>query len=139
MDSELIWMVAETPEPLDFDALSTSAAGDDLPPWWDGYLPDESGQSDAFLDTAGADWRFVTGFDRWHGWNGTHWAADETRRLRYDLGKLLDEVFEAKSAEARQMMKDAGAIDAQSDEGKEARPPAECNRQSLSGPAGRSS
>jgi putative DNA primase/helicase len=92
-----------------------------LSPWWAGYLPDESGQSDAFLDTAGADWHFVTGFDRWHGWNGTHWAADETRRLRYDLGKLLDEVFEAKSAEARQMMKDAGAIDAQSDEGKEAR------------------
>jgi len=120
MDSEIIWRVAETPPELDFDAPSTPAAGDELPPWWAGYLPDESGQSDAFLDTAGADWRFVTGFDRWHGWNGTHWAADETRRLRCDLGQLLDEVYEAKSAEAAQMMSDAKALDPQSEEGKAA-------------------
>jgi putative DNA primase/helicase len=91
-----------------------------LSPWWAGYLPDESGQSDAFLDTAGADWRFVAGFEKWYGWNGTHWAADETRRLRCDLGQMLDEVFEAKSAESQQMMSDAKALDPQSEEGKTA-------------------
>jgi putative DNA primase/helicase len=121
MDSELIWMVAETPEPLDFDALSATAAGDELPAWWSEYLGDEAGQSDAFLDSSGVDWHFVTGLESWHAWNGTHWAADGSRFFRYELGKLLDEVFEAKSADARQLMRDAGAIDAQSDEGKEAR------------------
>ena len=120
MDSEIIWRVAETPPELDFDALSTPAAGDELPPWWAGYLPDESGQSDAFLESTGADWRFVTGFEKWYGWTGTHWAADEARRLRCDLGQMLDEVFNAKSAEARQMMSDAKALDPQSDDGKEA-------------------
>ncbi len=94
--------------------------GDDLPPWWDGYLPDEAGQSDAFLESSGDDWHFVTGLESWHGWNGTHWAADGSRLFRHDLGRMLDEIYIAKWAEAQQMTRDAKALDPQSEEGKAA-------------------
>lgn len=64
-----------------------------IPPWWAEYRPDEAGQSDAFLDRYGADWAYVTGWEHWHKWTGTHWNADQLRGLRLAVGQMLDTVY----------------------------------------------
>lgn len=78
-----------------------------IPPWWADYEPDEAGQSDAFLDKHGDGWAFVTGLERWHGWQGTHWQADETRRFRLTLGGLLDDVHREAIERARELLREA--------------------------------
>ena len=81
-----------------------------LPPWWAAYEPDEAGQSDAFLDKHGAAWAYVTGLERWHGWQDTHWQPDETRRFRLTLGAMLDDVHREAMEQARELWREAEAM-----------------------------
>lgn len=81
-----------------------------IPPWWADYEPDEAGQSDAFLDRHGADWAYVTGLERWHGWQDTHWQPDETRRFRLTLGAMLDDVHREAMERARELWREAEAM-----------------------------
>ena len=81
-----------------------------LPPWWAAYEPDEAGQSDAFLDKHGAAWAYVTGLERWHGWQDTHWQPDETRRFRLTLGAMMDDVHREAMERARELWRAAEAM-----------------------------
>lgn len=81
-----------------------------IAPWWAEYRPDEAGQSDAFLDRYGADWAYVTGWERWHKWTGTHWNADQLRGLRLAVGGMLDDVHREAADRARELFIEAEAI-----------------------------
>ena len=84
-----------------------------IAPWWAEYRPDEAGQSDAFLDRYGADWAYVTGWERWHKWTGTHWNADQLRGLRLAVGQMLDTVHGEAMERARDLQRDAEAAAAE--------------------------
>lgn len=76
-------------------------------PWWEDYTPDEAGQSDAFLFKHGDAWAYVTGLERWHGWHGTHWQPDETRRFRLTMGTMFDDVYSEAIKEANALAAEA--------------------------------
>jgi putative DNA primase/helicase len=81
-----------------------------IPPWWAEYRPDEAGQSDAFLTRCGADWAYVTGWERWHKWTGTHWQADQVRGFRLAIGDMLDDVHGEAMDRARELHREAEAL-----------------------------
>ena len=80
-----------------------------VPPWWAEYEPDEAGQSDAFLQRYGADWAYITGWERWHKWQGACWQSDETRAFRLALGVMLDDVHREAMELARELFREAEA------------------------------
>ena len=80
-------------------------------PWWAEFQPDEAGQSDAFLQRRGEEWAYVTGLERWHQWQGSHWQTDETRRFRLELGQMLDDVHKEAMEIARDLQREADAME----------------------------
>lgn len=69
------------------------------------YRPEDGGLLDAWRELHGARWMFITGYETWHSWAGTHWQADEEQTIHWEIQGLMDrfnrEAREAKRAALR--------------------------------------
>lgn len=71
------------------------------------YRPEDGGILDCWLELKGDDWLYVTGWEHWYRWTGTHWELDQCQRLQKQLQRLMDamnktatdELIRAKQAE----------------------------------------
>ena len=63
------------------------------------YRAEDGGVLDAWADLYGANWLFVTGYECWYFWNGTHWQKDEGRALQRQVQQLLDAMNQAARVE----------------------------------------
>lgn len=61
------------------------------------YRAEDGGILDCWSDLYGEKWIFVTGYDAWHKWTGTHWEKDETQRIRCQIETLMDAMNRAAS------------------------------------------
>ena len=52
----------------------------------------------------------MTGLERWHGWQDTHWQPDETQRFRLTLGAMMDDVHREAMERARELWRAAEAM-----------------------------
>lgn len=56
------------------------------------YRPEDGGVLDAWRDVCGDDWIYVTGFEAWYAWTGTHYKLDDCQRLQKQIQTLLDKM-----------------------------------------------
>lgn len=63
------------------------------------YRAEDGGILDAWHDLYSAGWMFVTGYDVWYRWQGTHWAKDEHQALQRQIETLMDAMNRAAAAE----------------------------------------
>ncbi len=56
------------------------------------YRPEDGGVLDAWRDVCGDDWIYVTGFEAWYAWTGTHYKLDDCQRLQRQIQTLLDKM-----------------------------------------------
>ena len=95
----------ECPDPVLFDdaPILTEDNFDAL-----SYRPEDGGILDAWKDYYADKWLYVTGHEKWYGWIGSHWQADEARSLPNQIQSLMDvmnrqaakQALEAKTAKA---------------------------------------
>ena len=57
------------------------------------------------MDLFADEWLYVTGYEVWYKWAGTHWAKDESLRIQKQIQALMDAMNKA----ARDGMLDAYA------------------------------
>lgn len=67
------------------------------------YDPEDGGLVDAWVDALSNEWAYVTGYEAWYGWTGTHWQRDDTLYLLFQL----EEMMRAMNAQARDAVKKA--------------------------------
>lgn len=76
------------------------------------YRPEDGGILDAWMDTLADDWVFVTGYEAWFQWTGTHWQRDDKLVMQYQLQALVDAMNQQSKA-ARAAALQAGDKDAE--------------------------
>lgn len=54
------------------------------------YRPEQGGVLDLWRHLHGQDWLYVTGYERWYAWTGTHWERDDQRAIQRQVQDLLD-------------------------------------------------
>lgn len=54
------------------------------------YRPEQGGVLDLWRHLHGHDWLYVTGYERWYVWTGTHWERDDQRAIQRQVQELLD-------------------------------------------------
>jgi putative DNA primase/helicase len=54
------------------------------------YRAEDGGILDAWLDLYGNNWLYVTGYETWHQWAGTHWKKDECQNIQHQIQDLMD-------------------------------------------------
>lgn len=69
------------------------------------YRPEDGGILDCWMDLFSEDWLYVTGYEAWYKWTGTHWAKDDSLRIQKQIQSLMDAMNQA----ARNGMLDAAA------------------------------
>lgn len=67
------------------------------------YRAEDGGILDAWVEHYSEKWLYAVGKDRWHYWNSTHWALDESLMLQSEIRQLLDEM----NRQCSQYMQDA--------------------------------
>lgn len=65
------------------------------------YRPEDGGILDAWLDLWGDDWLYVTGYEAWYKWTGTHWEKDECQAILKQIQHLMDAMNQAAKTEAQ--------------------------------------
>lgn len=85
---------ADTPEEQEFD-IPTPKVFD--------YHPEDGGILDAWIDTFSNDWVYITGYEAWYGWAGTHWQLDDMLSVEYQL----EEMIRAMNEQAREAAAEA--------------------------------
>ena len=63
------------------------------------YRAEDGGILDCWHDLYSEQWMFVTGYDAWYRWRGTHWAKDEQQGLQRQVEALMDAMNRAAAAE----------------------------------------
>lgn len=53
------------------------------------YYPEDGGLLDAWTDTVSNEWVYVTGYDTWYGWAGTHWQIDDMLEVHYQIEEMI--------------------------------------------------
>lgn len=53
------------------------------------YHAEDGGLLDAWVDTCSNEWVYVTGYETWYGWAGTHWQIDDSLEVHYQLGEMI--------------------------------------------------
>lgn len=76
------------------------------------YRPEDGGILDAWMDTLADDWVFITGYEAWYQWTGTHWQRDDKLVMQYQLQALMDAMNQQSKA-ARAAALQAGDKDAE--------------------------
>jgi putative DNA primase/helicase len=71
------------------------------------YRPEQGGVLDLWRHLHGQDWLYVTGYERWYAWTGTHWERDEQRAIQRQVQDLLD----AANCLARSRLQEASRIE----------------------------
>ena len=56
------------------------------------YRPEDGGVLDAWRELCGDDWMYVSGFESWYVWTGTHYKLDDCQRLQKQIQTLLDKM-----------------------------------------------
>lgn len=69
------------------------------------YRAEDGGILDAWLDLYGDTWLYVTGYESWYKWTGTHWAKDECLSILAQIQALMDAMNKA----ARDLLHDTFA------------------------------
>lgn len=69
------------------------------------YRAEDGGILDCWMDLFSHDWLYVTGYEAWHRWTGTHWARNECQGIQKQVQALMDAMNKA----ARDMIQDAFA------------------------------
>lgn len=59
------------------------------------YRPEDGGILDCWMDLFGDKWLYVTGYECWYQWTGTHWAKDESLAIQRQIQQLMDEMNQA--------------------------------------------
>ena len=59
------------------------------------YRAEDGGILDLWLDLYGDTWLYVTGYDSWYRWRGTHWAKDECLSIFAQIQTLMDAMNKA--------------------------------------------
>ena len=68
---------------------------------WD-YRAEDGGILDLWIKQHSHEWMWITGYDCWYRWNGTHWAKDETLQMHHQTQKLIDRLnWDAQQAKKR--------------------------------------
>ncbi len=67
------------------------------------YRPEDGGILDCWMDLFAEDWLYVTGYEAWYKWTGTHWAKNECQGIHKQIQALMD----AMNREATKQMLDA--------------------------------
>ncbi len=67
------------------------------------YTPEDGGLLDAWTDAFANEWAFVTGYEAWYGWTGTHWQLDDMLEVQYQI----EEMIHAMNDQAREAVKKA--------------------------------
>ena len=73
------------------------------------YRAEDGGILDAWLDLYGDNWLYVTGYDSWYRWAGTHWAKDECLSIFAQIQTLMDAMNRAAKTMITDMMADIKA------------------------------
>ena len=47
------------------------------------YRPEDGGILDAWHDAYGDKWMYVTGYEMWYRWQGTHWCKDDRKCIKH--------------------------------------------------------
>ncbi len=63
------------------------------------YRPEDGGILDAWRDLYGAHWLYVSGYEVWYTWNGTHWQKDESQGIHRQIQNLIDAMNQAAKQE----------------------------------------
>lgn len=53
------------------------------------YHPEDGGLLDAWTDTFSNEWVYVTGYEAWYGWAGTHWRLDDMLEVQYQIEEMI--------------------------------------------------
>ncbi len=56
------------------------------------FNAEDGGILDCWIDNAGDKWLYVTGYESWYQWTGTHWTRDEGLCLQRQLQDLLSDM-----------------------------------------------
>ncbi|MEX1019881.1 MAG: hypothetical protein WDZ49_09500, partial [Litorilinea sp.] len=91
------------------------------------YRPEDGGILDAWSDLYGEKWIFVTGFDIWHKWTGTHWERDECQRIRKQVEALADAMNRAARDKMLEAFENLRTAKAENDKDAEDRAKADVN------------
>jgi putative DNA primase/helicase len=59
------------------------------------YRAEDGGILDAWLDLYGESWLYVTGYEAWYRWTGTHWSKDECLSIFAQVQTLMDAMNKA--------------------------------------------
>ncbi len=70
------------------------------------YRPEDGGILDCWMDLFAEDWLYVTGYQAWYKWTGTHWSRNECQGIQKQVQALMD----AMNKEAKNQMLDAYAM-----------------------------
>lgn len=73
------------------------------------YRPEDGGVLDAWLEICGSDWIYVTGFEAWYAWTGTHYKLDNCKQLEKQIQTLLDLMNQAARDELSALFGDEDA------------------------------
>lgn len=66
------------------------------------YRPEDGGILDAWLDHHSNGWLFITGYDYWSFWTGTHWQEDRTHTLSREVTQLASAMNFAAGAKLKE-------------------------------------
>lgn len=73
------------------------------------YRAEDGGILDAWLDLYGDNWLYVTGYEAWYKWTGTHWAKDECLAIHAQIQALMDAMNRTAKAMIATLMADIKA------------------------------
>ncbi|MCB0079769.1 MAG: hypothetical protein KDE47_02505 [Caldilineaceae bacterium] len=54
------------------------------------YRAEDGGILDAWREMYGDDWLYVSGYETWYQWTGTHWGRDECQGIHKQIQDLMD-------------------------------------------------
>lgn len=74
------------------------------------YRPEDGGILDCWMDNYGADWLYVSGFESWFKWAGTHWKKDECQALYKQIQTLMDAMNKAAKTEVDKATAELAAL-----------------------------
>lgn len=89
------------------------------------YRAEDGGILDLWLDLYGDTWLYVTGYESWYRWTGTHWAKDDCLSIFAQIQVLMDAMNRAAKDLLRKAYADLGDRDIPKEEKEEIKSEAE--------------